>query len=174
MRLSGRFQVKEFSDLSLVQVDDDNRKLFEEFEEKLRHLSRSSSLKLTKENNFYLKIYTKPNGKTNVKFWELFEKDGKEYRRHLGDPGNLIKKNFEGEAVFSLDNIYVVKNKKGELIPKSIISVAEEVIVREVLKEQSYFEEEYPVWEDSEDEEVDHLTPSPWKREKDLDLGLRI
>ena len=146
MRLSGRFQVKEFSDLSLVQVDDDNRKLFEEFEEKLRHLSRSGSLKLAKENNFYFKIYTKPNGKMNVKFWELFEKDGKEYKRHLGDPGNLLEKNFEGEAVFSRDNIYVVKNRKGELIPKSIISVAEEVLVREVLKEQSYFEEEYPVW----------------------------
>ena len=39
IRLSGRFQVKEFGDLSLVvQVDDDNRKLFVEFEEKLRCL----------------------------------------------------------------------------------------------------------------------------------------
>ena len=34
VRLSGRFKLKEFGDLSFfVQVDDDNRKLFEEFEE---------------------------------------------------------------------------------------------------------------------------------------------
>ena len=36
VKLSGRFQVKEYGDLSLVvQIDDDNRKLFVEFEEKL-------------------------------------------------------------------------------------------------------------------------------------------
>ena len=47
IRMSGRFKLKELEqssnqrtgDLSLVvQVDDDNRKLFEEFEEKLRTL----------------------------------------------------------------------------------------------------------------------------------------
>ena len=99
--------------------------------------------------------------KINVKFWELFERDGKEYRKPLRNLDNLIGKNFEGEAVFSLDNIYVVKNKKGELIPKSIISVAEEVLVRDIIEEHSYFEEEYPVWEDSEDEGVDEHTPPP-------------
>ena len=161
VRLSGRFQVKEFGDLSLVvQVDDDNRKLFEEFGEKFNTLS-VGSLNLIKGDNFYLKIYTKPNGKINVKFWELFERDGKEYRKPLRNLDNLIGKNFEGEAVFSLDNIYVVKNKKGELIPKSIISVAEEVLVRDIIEEHSYFEEEYPVWEDSEDEGVDEHTPPP-------------
>ena len=49
VRVSGRFQVKEFGDLSLVvQVDDDNRKLFEEFEEKLRSLAndKKDTLKL--------------------------------------------------------------------------------------------------------------------------------
>ena len=161
VRLSGRFQVKEFGDLSLVvQVDDDNRKLFEEFGEKFNTLS-GGSLNLIKEDNFYLKIYTKPNEKINVKFWELFERDGKEYRKPLRNLDNLIGKNFEGEAVFSLDNIYVVKNKKGELIPKSIISVAEEVLVRDIIEEHSYFEDEYPVWEDSEDEGVDEHTPPP-------------
>ena len=39
VRLCGRFQVKEFGDLSLiVQVDDDNVKLFEEFETRLGYL----------------------------------------------------------------------------------------------------------------------------------------
>ena len=47
VKLSGRFQVKEYGDLSL---DDDNRKLFEEFEEKLNSLS-DGSLKLIKRDN---------------------------------------------------------------------------------------------------------------------------
>ena len=65
-------------------------KLFEKFEEKLRCLAneqspmrstdKKDSLKLIKRDNFYLKIYTKPNGKINVKFWKLVERDGKEYR----------------------------------------------------------------------------------------------
>ena len=96
----------------VVQFDDDNRKLFEEFGKKFNTLS-GGSLNLVKVDNFYLKIYIKPNGKMNVKFWELFERDRKEYRKPLHNPGNLIGKKFEGEAIFSLDNIYVVKNKEG-------------------------------------------------------------
>ena len=93
-----------------MQVDDDNRKLFEEFEEKLRSLAneqspvritgKKDSLKLIKGDSFYLKIYTKPNGKINVKFWKLVERDRKEYKNPLHNPDNLIWKNFEGEAVF--------------------------------------------------------------------------
>ena len=118
VRLSGRFKIKEFGDLSLVvKVDDDNRKLFEEFEEKLRSLSigKKDSLKLIKGDNFYLKIYTKPNGKINAKFWKLVERDGKEYRKPLHNPDNLIGKNFEDEAVFSLDSIFMGKTKKGRV-----------------------------------------------------------
>ena len=155
-----------------MQVDDHNRKLFEEFEEKLRSLTNEQSLadkkdflKLIKGGNFYLKIYTKPNGKINVKFWELIERDGKEFRKPLRNPDNLIEKKFEGEAVFSLDNIFMGKTK-------SIISVAEELLVRHIIEEHSYFEEEYPVLEDSEDEGDDEYTLPPWKREKDLDFGL--
>ena len=80
IRLSGRFKLIEFGDLSLVvQIDDDKRKLFEEFEEKLRSLAndKKDSLKLIKGDCFYLKIYTKPNVKINLKFWELIEKKGK-------------------------------------------------------------------------------------------------
>ena len=83
----------------------------------------------------------------NVKFWELFEIDGKEYRKPIHNPENLIDKNFEGEVVFKLDKISIGKINKGKDYLKSIISVAEEVLVREVIEEESYFEVEYPVWE---------------------------
>ena len=165
VRLSERFKLKEFRDLSLVvQVDDDNRKLFEEFEEKLRTLIYDKSLKWIKEDNVYLKIYTKLNGKMNVKFWELFEIDGKEYRKPLHNPENLIEKNFEGEVVFKLDKIFNGKTNQGKDYSKSIISVAEEVLVREGIEENSYFEKEYPVLEESEDEGEDEHTPPPWER----------
>ena len=169
VRLSGRFKFKEFEDLSLVvQVDDDNRKLFEEFEEKLGTLINDKSLKWVKKDNVYLKIYNKPNGKMNVKFWQLFERDGKEYRKPLHNPDNLIENNFEGEVIFKLDKIFNGKINKRKDSLKSIISVAEEVIVREVIEEHSYFEEEYPVLEESEDDEnsdgVDEHTPPPWER----------
>ena len=103
-----------------------------------------------------------------AKFWKLFEKDGKEYKKPLRNPESLIGENFEGEAVFSLANIFIGKTKKGETFPQSIISVAEKVLVREIIEEVSYFEE-YPVCEDSDDEEIpdegkDEHTPSPWER----------
>ena len=177
VRLSGRFRLKELEqssnlrtvDLSLVvEVDDDNRKLFEEFEEKLGTLINDKSLKWVKKDNVYLKIYNKPNGKMNVKFWQLFERDEKEYRKPLHNPENLIEKNFEGEVVFKLDKIFNGKINKGKNSLKSIISVAEEVLVREVIEEHSYFEDEYPVWEYSErslvenwNEGEDEHTP-PW------------
>ena len=73
VRLSGRFQVKELGDLSLiVQVDDDNRKVFEEFEVKLWHLSGDCPLKLIRGDSFYLKIYTKPNGKNECQILAIF------------------------------------------------------------------------------------------------------
>ena len=148
----------------VVQVDDDNRKLFEEFEEKLRTLINDKSLKWVKEDNVYLKICNKLNGKMNVKFWELVEIDGKKYRKPLHNPENLIEKNFEGEAVFKLDKMFIGKINKGKDYLKSIISVAEEVLVRGIIEEHSYFEE-YPVLEDSEDEdEEDEHTPPPWER----------
>ena len=114
-----------------------------------------------------------------MKLWKPIERDEKEYRKPLHNPHNLIGKNFEGEAVFSLDNIFMGKTKKGESFPQSIIFVAEDVLVRGIIEEHSYFEEEYPIWADSEDSEddddsvdsrdgVDEHTPPPWKRTKDL------
>ena len=151
IRVSGRFRLKEFGDLShVVQVDDDNRKLFEEFEEKLRTLINDKSLKWVKKDNIYLKIYNKLNGKMNVKFWQLFERDRKEYRKPLHNPKNLIEKNFEGEVVFRLNKIFNRKTNQGKDSLKSIISVVGEILVREVIEEHSYFEEEYPVGKYSE------------------------
>ena len=102
-----------------------------------------------------------------MKFWELFEIDGKEYRKPLHNPDNLIQKNFEGEVIFKLDKIFIGKINKGKDYSKNIISVAEEVLVREVI-------EECPVLEESEDDHsrdgVDEHTPPPWKRTKDLRL----
>ena len=70
------------------------------------------------------------------------------------------------------------EKEKRESFPQTIISVAEELLVRGIIEEHSYFEE-YPVLEDSEDSEdddgsvdsrdgVDEHTPPPWKRTKDL------
>ena len=89
----------------------------------------------------------------NVKFWELFEIDEKEYRKPLHNPVNLIEKNFEGEVVFRLNKIFNGKINKGKDSLKSIISFAEEVLVRGIIEEHSYFEEEFPVLEDSEDDD---------------------
>ena len=99
-----------------------------------------------------------------MKFWQLFERDGKEYRKLLHNPENLIEKNFEGEVVFRRNKIFNEKINKGKDSLKSIISVAEEVLVRGIIEEQSYFEEEYPVLEESEDEGEDEHTPPPWER----------
>ena len=110
-------------------------------------------MKWVKEDNVYLKIYTKPNRKMNVKFWELFEIDEKEYRKPLHNPVNLIEKNFEGEVVFRLNKIFNGKINKGKDSLKSIISFAEEVLVRGIIEEHNYFEEEFPVLEDSEDDD---------------------
>ena len=66
--MSGRFKLKELEQKTgglsqIVQVDDDNRKLFEEFEEKVGTLINDKSLKWVKKDNVYLKIYNKPMGK---------------------------------------------------------------------------------------------------------------
>ena len=145
--MSGRFKLKELhSDLTLViQVDDDNRKLFEEFEEKLSAIT-NYQLRWIKKDNVYLKIYNKPNGKMNLKFWQLFERDGKEYRKPLHNPDNLIEKNSEGEVIFKFDKIFNGKINERKYSLKSIISVAEEIIVREILEEHSCFEKNILFW----------------------------
>ena len=66
----------------------------------------------------------------------------------------MLEKDFEGEIIFRLNNIYLEKYKKSEYVPRSI-AVAKEVLVKEIIEFQSLLEE-YPVYES--DEGVDKRT----------------
>ena len=160
VHLCGRFQlIPDFtldyssSNSLAVEVDDDNRKLFEAFEEKLQSLT-AGELELIKYGRVYLKIYLN-EGKMVPKFWKVFEKNGKEYKKAILNKESLDWKNIEGEIVFSIANIFVEKYTKSEDMtePKSIICVAKEILVREIMDERSYFN--IPVGEDSDDEGED-------------------
>ena len=160
VHLCGRFQlIPDFtldyssSNSLAVEVDDDNRKLFEAFEEKLQSLT-AVELELIKYGRVYLKIYLN-EGKMVPKFWKVFEKNGKEYKKAILNKDSLDWKNIEGEIVFSIANIFVEKYTKSEDMtePKSIICVAKEILVREIMDERSYFN--IPVGEDSDDEGED-------------------
>ena len=72
---------------------------------------------------------------------------------------SLDWKNIEGEIVFSIANIFVEKYTKSEDMtePKSIICVAKEILVREIMDERSYFN--IPVGEDSDNEGGKMNTP---------------
>ena len=147
VHLCGRFNLEEdvsfdsspnYSNSLGVEVDADNRKLFEDFEKKLQSLTGDCELKLIKYGRVYLKIYFNDKGEMVPKFWEVFWKDGKEYKKAIWDEESLPGKNIEGEIVFSIANILVGK-------PQSIICVAKEILVKEVMNEKSYFGK-YPVW----------------------------
>ena len=127
--------------------------MFEDFEKKLQSLVEDE-VKLIKYDRVYLKIYLN-EGKMIPKFWKVFEKNGKEYKKAILNKDSLDWKNIEGEIVFSIANIFVEKNTKSEDMtePKSIICVAKEILVREIMEEKSYFG--IPVGEDSDDEGED-------------------
>ena len=142
-----------------VEVDDDNRKLFEDFEKKI-HSEAGDEVELIKYDKVFLKIYLNDKGKMVTKFWKVFEKNGKEYKKAIRDKESLDWKNIEGEIVFSIANIFIEKYIGGEeeeealAEPKSIICVAKEILVREIIEEErSYFN--IPVGEDSDDEGED-------------------
>ena len=117
VHLCGRFQL--IPDLTLdcsssnslaAEVDDYNRKLFEDFEKKLQSLVEDE-VKLIKYDRVYLKIYLN-EGKMIPKFWKVFEKNGKEYKKAILNKDSLDWKNIEGEIVFSIANIFVEKKHK--------------------------------------------------------------
>ena len=149
-----------------VEVDDDNRKLFEDFEKKI-HSEVGDEVELIKYDKVFLKIYLNDKGKMVPKFWKVFEKNGKEYKKAILNKESLDWKNIEGEIVFSIANIFVEKygeskeeeeeeEEEEEALaePKSIICVAKEILVREIIEEErSYFN--IPVGEDSDDEGED-------------------
>ena len=119
------------SDSLAVKVDDDNRKLFEDFEKKLQSLT-DYEVKLIQYGCVYLTIYY-IDGKIMPRFWKVFKKDGKEYKEEIRDKESLDWKTIEGERVFSIANIFVEKNEK------NIICVAKEIFVREILPYKSFF-----------------------------------
>ena len=157
VHLCGRFKLEEdvsfdsspnYSNSLGVDVDDDNRKLFEDFEEKLQSLTGDGELKLIKYDRVYLKIYFNDKGEMAPKFWEVFCEDGKsgsseqsskEYKKPVWDEEALLGKYAEGEVVFSIANIFVGKSQ-------SIICVAKEILVREIIEEERSYFVKYPVW----------------------------
>ena len=135
--------------LSLViEVDADNRKLFEDFENQLIYFlenypeepwsSISEDISLIKNDRVYLKIYLRDDeGKTGPKFWGVIEKDGKsgsseqsskEYKERIWDTESLVWEKIEGEIIFSIENIFVGKNTG------NINCVAKEIFVREIME----------------------------------------
>ena len=139
-----------------LEVDADNRKLFEDFEKKIHSEVVESEqtkikewwgegVKLIKEcDRVYLKIYF-DESKPAPKFWKVCEEDGEEKKKRIWDTDSLVWKNIEGEIVFSIANIFLGKKAK------SITCAAKEILVREIIKdEKSYFSYET----DEEDDEV--------------------
>ena len=148
VHLCGRFNLEwdvyfdsspNYSNSLGVEVDDDNRKLFEDFEEKLQSLTGDGELKLIKYDRVYLKIYVNYKGEMAPKFWEVFCEDGKEYKKPVWDEESLLGKYIEGEVVFSIANIFVGKSQ-------SIICVAKEILVREIIEEERSYIVKYSVW----------------------------
>ena len=120
VHLCGRFKLEEdvsfdsspnYSNSLGVDVDDDNRKLFEDFEEKLQSLTGDGELKLIKYDRVYLKIYFNDKGEMAPKFWEVFCEDRKEYKKPVWDEEALLGKYVEDEVVFSIANIFVGKSQ---------------------------------------------------------------
>ena len=84
VHLCGRFNLEEdvsfdsspnYSNSLGVEVDDDNRKFFEDFAKKLQSLTGDCELKLIKYGRVYLKIYVNDKGEMAPKFWEVFCED---------------------------------------------------------------------------------------------------
>ena len=135
-----------------LEVDADNRKLFEDFEKKIQSEVLESEqtkikewgegVKLIKKcDRVYLRIYF-DEGKPAPKFWKVCEEEGEEKKKRIWDTDSLVWKNIEGEIVFSIANIFLGKNTK------SITCVGKEILVREIIEEKSYFS--YPIAEDDE------------------------
>ena len=130
-----------------IEVDAYNRNFFEDFEDVLGYYlenypgepwpeSVTDNIRLIQKNDkVYLKLYF-DEGKPVPKFWKVIEKDGKERKRRIQDTESLNWKNIEGEIVFSIANIFIGRKQE----PKSIICVAKEILVRDIIKdEKSYF-----------------------------------
>ena len=63
----------------------------------------------------------------------------KSTKKPVWDKEALLGKYIEGEVVFSIANIFVGKSQ-------SIICVAKEILVREIIEEERSYFGKYPVW----------------------------
>ena len=127
-----------------IEVDADNRKLFEDFEGQLMYFLEnypgepwpSSTIEkvrlIQKNDKVYLKLYFDEKRSAVPKFWKVIEKDGEERKRRIYDTESLNWKKIEGEIVFSTANIFIGREQE----PKSIICVAKEILVREIIKDE--------------------------------------
>ena len=146
-----------------IEVDAYNRKFFEDFESELMYFLEnypgepwsSSTIEkvrlIQKNDKVYLKLYF-DGGVPVPKFWKVIEKDGEERKRLIYDTESLNWKKIEGEIVFSIANIFIGRKTQSakQQEPKSIICVAKEILVRDIIKdEKSYFSYET----DEEDDE---------------------
>ena len=135
-----------------IEVDAYNRKFFEDFESELMYFlenypgepwpdSVTDNIRLIQKNDkVYLKLYFERSGEAGSvpvpKFWKVIEKDDKERKRLFYDTESLNWKKIEGEIVFSIANIFIGRKQE----PKSIICVAKEILIRDIIKdEKSYF-----------------------------------
>ena len=141
-----------------IEVDAYNRKFFEDFESELMYFLEnypgepwsSSTIEkvrlIQKNDKVYLKFYFERSGEAGSvpvpKFWKVIEKDGEERKRLIYDTESLNWKKIEGEIVFSIANIFIGRKTQSakQQEPKSIICVAKEILVRDIIKdEKSYF-----------------------------------
>ena len=108
---------------------------------KLQSFTGDGELKLIKYGRVYLKIYVNDKGEMAPKFWEVFCEDGKsgsseqsskEYKKAIWDEESLLGKYIEGDVVVSIANIFVGKSQ-------SIICVAKEILVKEVMARKELF-----------------------------------
>ena len=143
VHLCGRFHLEEdlffddSGDIShslVIEVDADNRKLFEDFENQLMYFLENypgepwpsittEDISLIKGEMVYLKIYLSDEGKTGPKFWKVIEKDGKsgsserspkEYKERIWDTESLVWTKIEGEIIFSIENILLKKTLRAK------------------------------------------------------------
>ena len=141
-----------------IEVDAYNRNFFEDFESELMFFLEnypgepwsSSTIEkvrlIQKNDKVYLQLYFERSGEAGSvpvpKFWKVIEKDGEERKRLIYDTESLNWKKIEGEIVFSIANIFIGRKTQSakQQEPKSIICVAKEILVRDIIKdEKSYF-----------------------------------
>ena len=110
VHLCGRFNLEEnvsfdsspnYSNSLGVEVDDDNRKLFEDFEKKLQSLTGDCELKLIKYGRVYLKIYVNDKG---LKFMLMIRA-----KWHQNSGRFFVKMEKSTRKQFGTKNLYLVK-----------------------------------------------------------------